>query len=137
MGKVNVSISWTENNYCAFAQGTEINGCVIVTGKTFEGIKKDFLEALQFHIEGLIKEGDSIPEWVKLGNCELIFTYEVSALLHRLDGVLTRSALSRATGINERQIGHYASGHRKPRPAQREKIINGIHSISKDLASVV
>ena len=29
-------------------------------------------------------------------------------------------------GINERQIGHYTSGHRTPRPQQREKIITGI-----------
>jgi hypothetical protein len=66
-----------------------------------------------------------------------IFTLEISALLHSLDGILTRSAIARATGINERQIGHYASGHRTPRSAQRERIINGIHAISRELESVV
>jgi len=60
-----------------------------------------------------------------------------SALLHSLDGVLTRTAIARATGINEKQIRHYASGHRTPRAKQREKIINGIHAISRELALVV
>ena len=51
--------------------------------------------------------------------------------------VITRSAIARVTGINEKLIGHYASGYRNPRKKQRDKIINGIHAISMELASVV
>jgi len=61
----------------------------------------------------------------------------VRALLHYFEGVLTRSALSRVTGINERQLGHYIIGHRKPRPEQRKKIVEGIHRIGKEINSVV
>jgi len=38
---------------------------------------------------------------------------------------------------NERQLGHYATGHRNPRPAQRKKIIDGIHKIGTEFNSVV
>jgi len=137
MGKINVSISWSGDNYCAGAQGDDLNGIIVVTHKTLEGLKKDFQETLQFHIEGCLKDGDILPEWLTSGQYELNYVLEISALLHSLDGILTRSAIARVSGINERQIGHYASGYRIPRPQQREKIIKGIHAISRELASVV
>jgi hypothetical protein len=137
MEKINVFISWSGDNYCADAHGDDLNGIIIETHKTMEGLKKDFPETLQFHIECCLKSGDILPEWLTSGQFELNYILETSALLHSLDGILTRSTIARISGINQRQIGHYASGHRAPRPQQREKIINGIHAISRELASVV
>ncbi|MCF8370560.1 MAG: hypothetical protein K9H64_02985 [Bacteroidales bacterium] len=37
------------------------------------------------------------------------------------NGILSNSALERLTGINQKQMQHYASGLRKPREAQRQK----------------
>ena len=119
------------------ADDKALNGIIVVTNKTLEGLKKNFQDSLQFHIEGCIKSGDPLPEWLISKQYELNYMLETSALLHSLDGILTRSAIARISGINERQIGHYASGHRTPRPQQREKIVNGIHAISRELASVV
>ena len=137
MERINVFISWSGNNYCAGAQGDELNGLIVSSDYSIEALKKDFESALQFHIEGCLKDGDILPEWLRSGQYELNYILETSALIHSLDGILTRSAIARATGINERQIRHYASGYRKPRPQQREKIVNGIHAISRELASVV
>ena len=137
MEKINVSISWSGNNYGASAQGDCLNGIVVAKHKTLEGVKKAFESALQFHIEGCLQDGDILPDWLVSGKYVLDYVLSISALLHSLDGLLTRSAVARVSGINERQIGHYASGHKTPRPQQREKIINGIHTISRELASVV
>ncbi|MDR1881139.1 MAG: type II toxin-antitoxin system HicB family antitoxin [Tannerellaceae bacterium] len=137
MEKINVQISWSGNNYCATASGERINGCVITTNKTLDGVKKDFKEAFEFHIEGSLHNGDSIPEWLSKGEYELYFEFDISALLHSLDRIVTRAAIARASGINERQLGHYASGFRSPRPPQREKIINAIHDIGRELILVV
>jgi len=137
MEKIRVSISWSGNNYCAEAHSEELNGIVISTYKTLEGVKNELQSALQFHIDGCLQDGDKLPEWLVSGNYEIEYITEISALLHSLDGILTRSAIARVSGINERQIGHYASGHRSPRPLQRKKIINGIHKISKELAMVM
>ena len=137
MEKIQIKIGWSGNNYSCVADDKALNGIVVVTNKTLDGLKKDFEESLQFHIEGCVHSGDKLPEWLILGQYELDYMLETSALLHSLDGVLTRSAIARVSGINERQIGHYASGHRTPRPQQRERIINGIHRISQDLAMVM
>jgi len=137
MEKIEVSISWSGNNYCAEAHSKELNGIVLSTHKTLEGVKNELQSALQFHIEGCLQDGDKLPQWISTGNYEIGYTMEVSALLHSLDGILTRSAIARVSGINERQIGHYASGHRTPKQPQRKKIINGIHKISQELAMVM
>jgi len=137
MEKIQVKIGWSGNNYSCVADNPALNGIVLVTNKTIEGLKKDFQESLIFHIEGCIQSGDKLPDWIVSKQYELNYILETSALIHSLDGLLTRSAIARLSGINERQIGHYASGYRTPRPQQREKIVNGIHAISRELASVV
>jgi hypothetical protein len=137
MERINVTIGWSGNNYSAGTSGETVNGCIIATHKTLEGVKTAFESALHFHIEGCVADGDRLQEWLLSGNYELNYIYETPALLHSLDGVITRSAIARVTGINERQLGHYASGIRNPRPEQRKRIVSGIHQISRELASVV
>ena len=135
MEKINVSVSWSGKNYCASAQGSELNGLIAVTHKTLDGLKKIFPESLRLHIDGCIQDNDVLPKWVVTGEYELDYKLETSALIHSLEGILTRSAIARVSGINEKLIGHYASGYRNPRKRQREKIIRGIHTISCELAS--
>ena len=79
----------------------------------------------------------NLEKWLVGGDYYLEYVLTTAALLHSLDGVLTRSAIARATGLNERLLGHYASGFRKPRPQQHERIINGIREIGSNLVSVV
>jgi abortive infection bacteriophage resistance protein len=136
MHKIDVKIGWSGNNYSCVADDKVLNGIVVVTSKTLDGLKKEFKESLQFHIEGCLQDGDKFPQWVILGLYEFNYIFDVSALLHSLDGILTRSAIARVSGINEKQIGHYAAGIRKPRQTQRNRIINAIHNISKELAEV-
>jgi predicted RNase H-like HicB family nuclease len=132
MRTLKVNIDW-ENNYGAYSE--EVSGCV-ATNKTLEGVKQAYIEALEFHLEGLHADGDEIPAAMQ-GKYRLDYVLNVRALLHYFEGVLTRSALSRVTGINERQLGHYITGHRKPRPEQRKKIVEGLHRIGKEINSVI
>ena len=43
------------------------------------------------------------------------------------------AAISRATGINQRQLSHYATGLKTPRPKQRQRIVEGLHKIGREL----
>ena len=134
MKKIKVLISWSGDNYVA--TNAEVNGVVITTNKNLEKVKKEFQETMKFHIEGLIEDGDKISDDLKNGNYELVFELHVSAILHNLDGIITRSALSRVTGINQKQLGHYISGYRNPRPQMRKKIVEGLHKIGREFISV-
>jgi predicted RNase H-like HicB family nuclease len=46
-------------NYSAYVP--DLPGCVS-TGKTFAETEKNIREAIEFHIEGMIEDGDPIPE---------------------------------------------------------------------------
>ena len=137
MKKLKVIVGWEEGNYSALCNDKDINGIVVDTHKNLEALKNSFSEVMKFHIEGCQEDGDILPEYLTKGEYELYFEMQVSAILPQCDGILTRAALSRVTGINERQLGHYMTGRRTPRPQQRERIISGIRCIGKELSSVV
>ena len=44
--------------------------------------------------------------------------------------------MENSTGINQKQIQHYTTGHRKPRLEQRKKIENALHTLGKELLAV-
>ncbi len=132
MKQVKVLIDWDEN-YGAISEA--MPGCV-ATAKTVDTVKEQYASALEFHLDGMRKDGDLIPEAFR-GKYQLEFELSAQALLHKFDGVLTRAALSRITGINEKLLGHYMSGNRNPRPAQRQKIVEGIQKVGRELIAVV
>ena len=65
MQKIKVLVGWEEKNYSAVA---EVNGVVVVTHKNFETLKEEFAQALTFHIEESIKDGDELPQALKEGD---------------------------------------------------------------------
>ena len=57
--RYSIVIEKGENNYGAYSP--DVPGCGTV-GDTLEEVKQNIVEALLFHIEGLIEEGLPIPE---------------------------------------------------------------------------
>ena len=132
MSRIRILIDYTDN-YAACPADDRI-ACVS-TGRTLDEVKKNIAEALQFHIEGMREDGDAVPEEF---NDEWEFEWELSAraMLHYTEGLVPKSALSKATGINQQQLTHYSSGYRTPRPLMRQKIVDGLHSIAAQLFSI-
>ena len=124
-------IGWTDN-YGAHSDA--VPGCV-ATHRTLDGVKQAFAEALEIHIKGMEEDGDPIPEELR-GEYELDFHLNIRAILHYTEGTVPRTALAKVSGINEKQLGHYASGWRNPRPEMQRRIINGIHDIGGQLISI-
>lgn len=132
MEKVLVEISYSENNFCA--QSPLLPGCVSI-GFSLAEVKKNIAEAISFHVEESVELGFDVPE-VFLGEYELCYTLSTEALLNAYSGIFTKSALSKITGINERQLWHYAAGVRKPRKQQKERIEQGLHELANQLLAV-
>jgi len=102
---------------------------------TLPEIKKNIKEAIDFHVESCHEDGDSVPD-VFIGEYELEYKLSIEALLNAYSDVFTKAALSQITGINQRQLWHYASGMRKPRPTQRKRIEEGLHRLGKELLNI-
>jgi predicted RNase H-like HicB family nuclease len=57
--KFAVVIEEGPNNYSAYVP--DLPGCVS-TGRTLAEVEKNIREAIEYHIEGMIEDGDPIPE---------------------------------------------------------------------------
>lgn len=59
MRRYAVVIERGKNNFSAYVP--DLPGC-ISTGKTVEEIERNIREAIELHLEGMVEDGDPIPE---------------------------------------------------------------------------
>lgn len=135
MEKIKVEVNWCEKNF-ACVWGCPDFGSIIVTNKTLEGLKKEFQKSLQWQIEDMLADGDDVPQFLASGDFEIEYDLHISAILRNAEQFTTMAAISRASGINQRQLTHYASSLKEPRPAQRERIIAGLHRIGESFLAI-
>ena len=67
---------------------------------------------------------------------EFEFHYDMASFLSYYSKVITPAGLEKLTGVNQRQLGHYATGHRRPRPAMVKKIEDALKKFSADIGQV-
>ncbi len=101
------------------------------TNRSLEGLKEEFERSLQWHIESMLEDGDEVPSWLATHDYTIEYELHTSALLREAEKFTTMTALSKETGINVKQLSHYASATKNPRPAQRQRIIDGLHAIGR------
>lgn len=133
--KFKVDVSWTGKNFCC-SWIDEVAGTVVVTAKTLEKLKENFAESLKWHIEGCVEDGDELPQYLVDGDYELDYNLDTAALLRDAETYTTMAAISRASGINQKQLSHYANGVKQPRPMQRARIIAGLHVIGSRIMAL-
>lgn len=74
MEKIIVDVAWCDRNYGG-SLGSNVPGAVVFTAPTFEALQKEAKESLEFHVEGLVENGEDVPEWLKNGDYE--FEYNI------------------------------------------------------------
>lgn len=121
-----------ENNYSAYIK--DIDG-VVATGSTIEEIKANLVEAVRLYVETCHDLGCDLPEALK-GEYQIVFSMDVKSLLTLYQGIFTKAGLEKLTGINQKQLWHYASGISTPRKAQVLKIEKAIHRLGQELLSI-
>ena len=99
-------------------------------GKTAEDAINDFYQCWNEAKEMCNTNGYKIPE------LEFNIKYDVTSFLDYYAGILTKSGLEKVTGINQKQLWHYSSGKRHPKPATTKKIQEKIHIFADNLRKV-
>jgi predicted RNase H-like HicB family nuclease len=127
-----VRIEQTEKNYSAYLES--IDG-IIVTGKSVDQIKSNMYAAISLFIEECKELNCEIPEELQ-SDYELVFKMEVKSVLDFYSGIFSKAGLERITGINQKQLWHYASGGRNPRPEQALKLEKALHKLGEELISI-
>ena len=133
MEEVIISTSRTERGYSGSCE--LLPGWVVSFSGTFSCFIDYVKESIDFYVD-CAKKDDEDYLAVFDHAYRLIFKMDIQSILYCYDKILTRAALSRLTGINERQLGHYICGRSKPRPAQSGKIVNALHALGRELQAV-
>lgn len=133
MEKVVMKAERTETGYCCACD--LLPGWVAAYNDDINGFKDFVQESIDFYIECAKGDGDEYPAILD-GEYEIVYDFDVASLLEYYRGIFSFSALQTITGINQKQLAHYAMGISKPRPKQVEKIKNGLRRLAQDIQMV-
>lgn len=131
MKTVEVIVEHAGNNLSAYIEGAP----VITVGNDVKEIEKNMKEAVELYLDSC-KEMNIAPMEVLQGEFALKFKIDAATFINYYSSIFTKAALSRITGINERQLWHYAAGVHKPRKQQLEKIQKGINALTEELSAI-
>ncbi|WP_304153852.1 antitoxin HicB [Phocaeicola plebeius] len=131
MKTVEVIVEHAGNNLSAYIEGAP----VITVGNDVKEIEKNMKEAVELYLDSC-KEMNIAPVEILQGEFTLKFKIDAATFINYYSSIFTKAALSRITGINERQLWHYAAGVHKPRKQQLEKIQKGINALTEELAAI-
>lgn len=131
MKTVEVIVEHAGNNLSAYIEGAP----VMTVGNDVKEIEKNMKEAVELYLDSC-KEMNIAPVEVLQGEFTLKFKIDAATFINYYSNIFTKAALSRITGINERQLWHYAAGVHKPRKQQLEKIQKGINALTEELAAI-
>ena len=133
MEKLIIQIGAISDHFGGFAENVDgISGA----GNTIEECKVNILEGLNLMIKYSEESYCKAPKWLVDGDYEIEYRYDAQSILSHYADVFSKPALEKLTGINQKQLHHYATGLRKPREAQRKKIETALHSLGNELLTV-
>ncbi|MGC4100865.1 MAG: hypothetical protein QM738_05980 [Ferruginibacter sp.] len=128
--KIKIIIEKSDDSYSSYAQN--VPG-IYGQGDTVDDAKDSALKGLELLVK--YNEDINVPDILK-GEYEVVFKFDVESFLNFYKKIFTNAALERMTGINQKQFQHYATGLKKPRPAQVKKIETAMHQLGKELTSI-
>jgi len=134
MQRLIINTSKTPNGYSASCD--IIPGWVVAYEGEFCGFEDYIRESIDFYVECAKADGESFPEILVAPDLTLVYKFDVQSLLTHYQNIFSFAALQYITGVNQRQLWHYAAGRSKPRPKQAEKIVSALNRLGKELVSL-
>ena len=119
--KVKVEVGYEDGNYSAVATFGDFPGMVIVTRNDYPALQ----------------DADDVPAYLARGEYEFAWELSTQALIRSAEPYTSIAAIARASGINQSLLSHYATGVKRPRPKQRQRIVAGLHRIGQNLMAIV
>lgn len=111
-------------------------GWIVAYTGDFDGFERYVRESIEFYVDCARSDGEDFPEVLAAEDLELSYRFDVQSLLEHYQRIFSFAALQYITGVNQRQLWHYAAGRSKPRPKQAEKIVNSLRHLGKELVSL-
>jgi hypothetical protein len=119
-----------DGSYGAYIGSNNVSFGIIGDGETVQDTKNDFLNSYQEMKDYYIENNKKFTE------CEFEFQFDIASFLAYYGSILSLAGMERLTGVNQGQLSHYVTGHRKPSKKTIEKIENKLHEFGKELNQV-
>ncbi|MDE6296648.1 MAG: hypothetical protein K2L89_02280 [Muribaculaceae bacterium] len=129
-----INASKTEDGYSASSD--LMPGWVVAYEGDFSGFEAYVRESIDFYVECAVNDGEQVPDLLKDKDLTLRFRFDVQSLLLHYQSIFSFSALEHITGVNQKQLGHYAAGRSHPRKKQATKIVDALNDLGKELVSL-
>ena len=122
--KVNITVVKEDTGYSA--NTTVENNFIATDGNTFDELKSNILEAVNFAFEekGFVYDIDEIK-----------FSFDLESFFDFYK-VINAKALSERIGMNQSLLAQYIKGNKKPSIIQTKRILQGVQQIGKELSEV-
>ena len=120
--KIEVIVEKTRTGYSAYSDKYP----VYTVGSSLEELKFNILAALNLYFE---RHGKILTE------NDLKITLDLPQFFEFYK-VINAKALSERIGINQSLLAQYIKGIKKPSPTQTLRILKGVQSVGKELASI-
>ena len=128
---INVTIErGVDGSYSAYIADDNCEFECIGVGENVEATKSDFMEAVEEMKVVYLENGDQFP------TVEFVFNYDMASFLSYYAYAFSLAGLARITGVNQGQLSHYVTGHRKPSKATIEKIEKSLHNFANEISQV-
>lgn len=122
--KINITVVKEDTGYSANASVRD--NFIATEGETFEELKANILEAVNFSFEdkGFVYSIDEIK-----------FSYDLASFFDFYK-VINAKALSERIGMNQSLLAQYIKGIKSPSPVQIKRILKGVQQIGRELVEV-
>lgn len=129
-----VNVSKTPTGYSASCD--LIPGWIVAYNGDFEGFENYLRESIDFYVECAIEDGVDFPPILSDEKAVVLYKFDIRSLLAHYQSIFSLASLQSITGINQRQLWHYAAGRSNPRPRQARKIVEALNHLGKELSSL-
>lgn len=117
-------------DYDIYTDDESLDFMLLGQGKTIEEAKSDFLKCKEEMKQEFVAAGKSFD----FDNLDFEYVFDTVSFLKYSPFTLT--GLSKATGINCKQLSHYVTGYRKPSPKTILRIQEGVTRFAKTFSSL-
>lgn len=125
MSTLKVIVSGGKDHYGAWVK--DVKG-IYGAGVTLDDVRRDIKEAIGLFVE----YNEDAPDILK-GNPEIELVFDVTGLVKYYSQFITLPAMEQLTGVNQKQLWHYANGYKTPRGDSGEKIEKGLKKFAQRL----
>lgn len=125
--------SYSNTGFCCTCD--LLPGWVVTGSGDFGEFRKEVQESIDFYIQCAKEDGDAYPDILD-SDYKINYHFDTRSLLVLYQGIFSFSAWENITGINQKQLAHYAAGRSKPRTPQVRKIAEGLHKLAEELMTV-